>query len=83
MPLQNGIGSIIHTAAAADVTGYTYFKVYASVAATPTINGVAVAIPAGVTIEILVRSITATANVFVIGDKVNTSDPGGTTGKQL
>lgn len=83
MPLQNGIGSIIHSASTANVTGYTYFKVYASVAASPTINGTVVTMPAGVTIDMLVRSISPTANVFVIGDKVNTSDPGGKTGKQL
>jgi len=80
MPLHNGIPSIIHTATLADVTAYTYTKVYASVGATPTINGQAVAMVAGGTLDILVRSISATGNVFVLGDKVNTSDPGGTTG---
>lgn len=80
MPLQNGINSIIHAAANADLTGYTYTQVYASAAATPTINGTAVAMAAGSSIDILVRSISATANVFVIGDKKSTSDPGGTTG---
>ena len=80
MPLANGISSIIQAASDADVSAYTYTKVYAQAAATPTINGVAVTMPAGTTIEILVRSISATAGVFVIGDKINTSDPGGTTG---
>jgi len=80
MPLQNGINSIIHTAASADLTAFTYTQVYAQVSASPTINGVAVTIPAGATLDILVRSISATANVFVIGDKISTSDPGGTTG---
>jgi hypothetical protein len=80
MPLANGISSIIQASSDADLTAYTYTKVYASVTATPTINGVAVAMPAGTTIEILVRSISSTANVFVIGDKKSTSDPGGTTG---
>jgi len=83
MPLQNGISSIIHSAATADVTGYTYSKVYAGAAATPTINGTVVTMTAGSLIPILVKSISATANVFVIGDKVNTTDPGGTTGKLL
>lgn len=80
MPLANGIPSIIQPASAADLTAYTYTKVYAQVSATPTINGTAVTMPAGTTIEILVRSITSTAGVFVIGDKKETSDPGGTTG---
>jgi len=80
MPLQNGISSIIHTAAAADLTGYTYSNVYAGTTATPTINGTVVTMAAGSLIPILVRSITATAGVFVIGDKISTTDPGGTTG---
>jgi len=80
MPLQNGINSIIHTATLADVTGFTYSKVYAGAAATPTINGTVTTMAAGSTIDILVRSISPTANVFVIGDKANTTDPGRTTG---
>ena len=50
-----------------DMENYVYTQVYASVAATPTINGVAVAIPAGQTITILVKNISRTTNVFVIG----------------
>ena len=80
MPLQNGISSIIHTAAAADLTAYTYTKVYAGAGATPTINGTVVTMAAGSLIPILVRSISATAGVFVIGDKASTTNPGGTTG---
>jgi len=80
MPLQNGINSIIHTAADADLTGFTYTQVYAGAGATPTINGTAVVMAAGSTIDILVRSITPTGSVFVIGDKKTTSDPSGTTG---
>jgi hypothetical protein len=80
MPLQNGINSIIHSASTADLTAYTYTKVYAGVTASPTINGTLITMQAGSIIPILVRSISATANVFVIGDKINTTDPGGTTG---
>lgn len=82
MPLQNGISSIIHSASSANVTAYTYTKVYASAAASPTINDVVVPMTAGLVLPILVRKISATANIFVIGDKVNTSNPGGITGKQ-
>jgi len=81
MPLQNGINSIIHAAGSADLTAFTYTQVYAGAAATPTINGTAVTMAAGSTIDILVRTLAGTlTNVFVIGDKVNTTDPGGTAG---
>ena len=80
MPLQNGIPSIIHASADADLTAFTYTKVYAAAAASPTINGQLVNMVAGVTLDILVNSISATGNVYVIGDSITTSDPGGTTG---
>lgn len=83
MPLHNGINSIIHTSANAVLSAYTYTQVYAGAAASPTINGVSVTMAAGSTIDILVKSISSTANVFVIGDKKSTSDPSGTTGKIL
>jgi len=80
MPLQNGLHSIIHTAGAADLANYTYTEVYAGAAATPTINGTAVVMAAGSLLPVLVTSISATANVFVLGDKKTTSDPDGITG---
>ncbi len=80
MPIH-GINSIIHKAGDIDVTAFTYTKVYAGVAAAPVINGTAVNMPAGTTIDILVKSISGTlTNVVCIGDKVETVDPGGTTG---
>lgn len=63
------IEQVIHASADADLTGYTYTSVYASAAATPTINGTAVAMIAGGTINVLVKSITSTANVYVLGRK--------------
>ena len=85
MPLFNGINSIIHSASTADFTAYTYSRVYASAAVTPTINGVSVPMTAGLVLDLLVRSIgtASTTNVFLIGDKRNTTNPGGTTGKVL
>jgi hypothetical protein len=83
MPLNNGKNSIIHTAAAANLSGYTYTQVYAGAAASPTINGVAITMAAGSTINIIVKDISATASVYVIGDEKSTSDPGGKTGKFL
>jgi len=81
MPLQNGINSIIHKGGDINPTGYTYTQVYAGATAAPVINGTTVDMPAGTTIDILVKTISGTlTDVYAIGDKVNTSDPGGTTG---
>lgn len=81
MPLQNGINSIIHKNDDINVTAFTYTQVYAGVTAAPIINGVTVDMPAGTTIDILLRSISGTlTNVYAIGDKASTTDPGGTTG---
>lgn len=80
MPLNNGIPSIIHAASSAVTSAFTYTQVYAQAGATPTINNVAVTMIAGGIINVLVKTISPTADVFVLGDKVNTSDPGGTTG---
>jgi hypothetical protein len=65
----NALNDIIHSAANADFTGYTYTQVYAQASATPTVNGTAITLPAGISIPILVRSITSTADVFLIGKK--------------
>lgn len=70
---DNGYG-IIHAAADADLNNYRYFKVYAGADATPTINGTAVTMGAGSDIDIYIRSISATANVYVIGEPKNAVD---------
>lgn len=80
MPLQNGIPSIIHEASNANLTAFTYTQVYAGAGVSPTINDVTVNMAAGSTLDILVRSISSTPNVYVIGDKINTSNPGGKAG---
>lgn len=66
---MNIMNNVIHPSASADFTGYTYTKVYAGAVATPTINGTSVAMAAGHTIDILVQSISSTANVYVLGYK--------------
>ena len=69
-----GIGSvygIIHAAADADLTNYAYFKVYAGADSTVTINGVSVTMAKGSDIDIVVKSISATAYVYVIGEPMN------------
>ena len=65
----NDIHSIIVPAANANFTAHTYTQVYAGATATPTINGVAVLMAAGSFININVNSISATANVYLLGEK--------------
>lgn len=64
--------SIIHTAALADLTAFTYTQVYSSGALSPTINGVVVIMTAGLVLDIRVRDISPTAGVFVIGSPIDT-----------
>lgn len=64
--------SIIHAAANANFSAFTYTQVYAGANATVTINGTSVTMAAGSTIDIRVKSISAAANVYVIGDPLNT-----------
>lgn len=68
MPLSNKTYSIIVPAADANFTGHTYGQVYAGKACTPIINGTAVDMIPGSTIDIVVRSISATDGCFLIGD---------------
>jgi len=58
---------VIHASADADLTEYVYTKVYANAAASPIINGTTVPMIAGGQIDILVKSISGTNNVFVLG----------------
>lgn len=61
------MGHVIHASSDANFTGFTYSRVYASVAATPVINGTSIPMIAGGTIDIDVNSISSTANVFLFG----------------
>jgi hypothetical protein len=65
----NALNDVIHSAANADFTGYTYTQVYAQVSASPVINGTTVTLPAGMSIPMLIRTISPTGDVFVIGKK--------------
>jgi hypothetical protein len=71
MPLLNDIHSIIVAAANANFTAHSYTEIYANVAASPTVNGVAIALAAGQSIKIKVKSISATANVFLLGETID------------
>jgi len=76
MPLLNDIHSIIVAASAANFSAHTYTEVYAGAAATPTINGVSVTMGAGSSIKIKVTSISATANVYLLGETINNRQEG-------
>ena len=67
----NDIHSIIIPAASANFTAHTYTQVYAGAQATPTINGVAVLMGASTTLNIWVKTISATANVYLLGENQN------------
>lgn len=69
----NDIHSIIVAAANANLTAHTYTQVYAGADATPTINGVVVTMAGGSLLNIKVRSISSTANVYLMGENQNVS----------
>ena len=71
MPLLNDIHSILVSASSANFTAHTYTEVYAGSAKSPTINGVAVTMGAGSSIKIKVRSISATADVYLLGETID------------
>ena len=53
---------------------FRYFRVYAGANATPTINDTVVTMFGGSSIDVYIRSISATANVFIIGEPKNAVD---------
>ena len=69
MALHTGVYSIIHAASDADFNNFVYLEVYAGANATPTINGVEVTMAAASILKIAVKSISPTANVFLLGNK--------------
>lgn len=71
MPLLNDIHSIIVPATSPNFTAHTYTEVYAGSGATPTINGVSVTMGAGSSIKIKVKSISSTANVYLLGETID------------
>jgi hypothetical protein len=67
----NDIHSIIVSAASANFSAHSYTQVFAGAAATPTINGVVVTMGASSLINIKVKSISATPNVYLMGENQN------------
>lgn len=76
MPLLNEIHSIIVPAASANFSAHTYTEVYAGAAATPTVNGVSVTMGAGSSIKVKVKSISATADVYLLGETIDNQTEG-------
>ncbi len=71
MPIDNKIYSFIHSASTANTTAFTYSQVYASIAASPTINGQLVPMAAGSSLDINVNTISATIGIFVLGERAS------------
>jgi len=67
----NDIHSIIVSAASANFSAHSYTQVFAGAAATPTINGVVVTMGASSLLNIKVKSISATPNVYLMGENQN------------
>ena len=76
MPVLNDIHSIIVSASSANFSAHTYSEVYAGASATPTINGVSVTMGAGSSIKIKVKSISSTANVYLLGETIDNQAEG-------
>lgn len=74
MGFKSGVYSVIHASADADFANYMYYEIYASAAATPTINGVVVSMGASSTLPIILKAISSTANVYVLGDKIDVTN---------
>lgn len=64
--------SIIHESSNADFSNYVYTQVYAGDDASVDINGTTVTMKGGSIIDIRVKSISSTANIYVIGNPINT-----------
>lgn len=73
MPNINNIASIIVPATGANFTAHTYSQIYVGANTTFTVNGVVVTAAAGSIINLTVKSISATANVYLLGDNINVS----------
>lgn len=71
------VPTIIKEATNADLSNEYYMQVYAGANASPTINGTAVTMAAGSTLEIIVQSISSTSDVYVLGVKKNVIEGGG------
>ncbi|NIQ13239.1 MAG: hypothetical protein GTO02_02150 [Candidatus Dadabacteria bacterium] len=77
MGLQNGIHTIIHEAPNAVLSAYTYTKIYADSAISPTINGTVIDLVAGTVIEnIMIGEVSATSGLYLFGSPIDTTTGG-------
>ncbi len=67
----NDIYSIIVPATSPNFTAHTYTQVFAGADATPIINGVSVTMAGGSMLNIKVKSISLTANVYLLGENMD------------
>ena len=67
----NDVYSIIVPASGATFSAHTYTQVYAGANATPTINGIPVVMNAGTLLDVKVKTISSTANVYLLGENIN------------
>lgn len=68
MAVNNQTYSLIIPAASANFTAHTYTQIYASAAATPTVNGQAIAMAAGSTLNLRIRSVSGGTNCYLLGE---------------
>jgi len=68
MAIDNQAYSLIVAAANANFTAHTYTQIYASAAATPTVNGQAIAMAAGSSLNLKIRSISGGTNCYLLGE---------------
>lgn len=73
MAINNQVYTVMVPAASANFTAHTYSCIYASAAATPTVNGVTIALAAGSSVNLLVRSISSGTNCYLLGDNIDVS----------
>lgn len=76
MPLLNDIHSIIVSAGSANFSAHTYTEIYAGATATPTVNGISVTMSAGSSIKLKIKSISNTANVYLLGETIDNTMEG-------
>jgi len=62
---------VIHTATAVVLSAYTYTQIFASADTTLLINGSTVTVPKAVVIDIKIKSIGASTDVFCLGTPYN------------
>ena len=74
------INDTIHSASQADFTKYVYEQLYTTSAITATINGNSVSLPAGIKLEMQIKSASTTAGLYLVGLPLITVNGGSNIG---